>query len=241
MEPIGDANRANLYENGGQGDSEGLHDMVRNCGEPVLLLDPEAGVADANLAAASLLGFPDPEGLRGFSIQTLASLEQPDAARAGESLTSMIRQALERGWGRFEWTACNAAGREFAAEVSLTRSVIGGRPHLVCQMRDITGEKHLAQRAREGEELMDAIAESIRDAIVVLDPLGVVAFWNRSAEKMLGWLAGEAVGQPLQEIFPSLKPWICPPGDLTAQGDDSSVNEASRSLKNSGTRYLGNV
>jgi protein-histidine pros-kinase len=38
------------------------------------------------------------------------------------------------------------------------------------------------------------------DAVVILDPDGVVRYWNRAAETIFGYMADEAVGQPLVDL-----------------------------------------
>ena len=40
------------------------------------------------------------------------------------------------------------------------------------------------------------------DAIIVADPEGVIRLWNPAAERIFGFIAGEAVGQSLDLIIP---------------------------------------
>jgi PAS domain S-box-containing protein len=47
------------------------------------------------------------------------------------------------------------------------------------------------------------VLDSAPDAFVSIDREGVIASWNAAAERMFGWPAGEAIGQPLRDvIFP---------------------------------------
>jgi PAS domain S-box-containing protein len=46
--------------------------------------------------------------------------------------------------------------------------------------------------------LVDAMAE----AVILADPDGVIRLWNRGAQAMFGFSAGEAVGSPLDLIIP---------------------------------------
>lgn len=50
--------------------------------------------------------------------------------------------------------------------------------------------------------LHQQILEQVQDAIVVSDRDGMIRLWNRAAEAMFGYPAGEAVGQSLDFIIP---------------------------------------
>lgn len=50
--------------------------------------------------------------------------------------------------------------------------------------------------------LHQQVLEQAQDAIVVSDRDGMIRLWNRAAEAMFGYPAGEAVGQSLDIIIP---------------------------------------
>jgi PAS domain S-box-containing protein len=52
------------------------------------------------------------------------------------------------------------------------------------------------------EDLARRVLEGTDDAVVVADTEGVIRFWNRSAERVFGWPAEEAVGRTLDLIVP---------------------------------------
>lgn len=56
---------------------------------------------------------------------------------------------------------------------------------------------HAAQRQYE------SIVASTRDAIIVVEPDGLVRSWNDGAQGMFGFNAGEMIGQPLSKLFPA--------------------------------------
>jgi PAS domain S-box-containing protein len=57
----------------------------------------------------------------------------------------------------------------------------------------------------EEEELENCLLQTMkesRDAILIADREGIIRFWNAGAERILGFTAAEAVGQPLDLIIP---------------------------------------
>ncbi len=64
--------------------------------------------------------------------------------------------------------------------------------------RDVT-----ARRAtEESQRSLAAIVESSHDAILTYTPDGIILTWNRGAERLLGFTAGEAIGQPISITVP---------------------------------------
>ncbi len=58
------------------------------------------------------------------------------------------------------------------------------------------------KRADAGLARLATIVESSSDAIVVIDPDGGLADWNAGAERMFGYAASEATGQPMALMAP---------------------------------------
>jgi len=76
---------------------------------------------------------------------------------------------------------------------------------------DITQRKHAEDRVREQAALLDIAT----DAIVIIDCDGVIQFWNKSAERLYGWSAGDAVDQLFSEILNCSKSEVLRALDLT--------------------------
>jgi len=74
----------------------------------------------------------------------------------------------------------------------------GGDPlRMVGICEDVTTQ----MRAREAESRLALIIESSNDAVYALTPDGRIASWNPAAQRMLGYSAAEAIGQPAATLL----------------------------------------
>lgn len=61
--------------------------------------------------------------------------------------------------------------------------------------------KKVEEALRHSEEKLRSITDSAQDAILMMDPKGIISFWNLSAERILGYSAQEAVGKNLHQLL----------------------------------------
>ena len=70
-----------------------------------------------------------------------------------------------------------------------------------CVMRDISQRKQAEEALRESREQFRTVVHVALDAIVMCDAQGRISLWNRSAERMFGYSAAEAMGQNLHKLL----------------------------------------
>jgi PAS domain S-box-containing protein len=89
-------------------------------------------------------------------------------------------------FGKEAWLVCH-----------FTPFVRGDEPHLLMLFNDITGRKQAEEHVREQAALLD----KAQDAIFVLDSGDRIIYWNKSAERIYGWTAAEAIGKSAIELL----------------------------------------
>lgn len=68
-------------------------------------------------------------------------------------------------------------------------------------IRDVTERRRIEDALRVSEERLRSIVQSTKDAIVLVNALMKVAFWNKGAEATFGYAAEEIIGQPVTMII----------------------------------------
>jgi len=105
---------------------------------------------------------------------------------------------------------------------------------------DITARRHAEEQARASEARMRMVAESARDyAIVTLDEDGRVTSWNKGAETLFGYTAGEMQGQGLERLFvPEDIAAGVPDDELRRAREDGRAEDERWHLRKDGSRFF---
>jgi len=72
---------------------------------------------------------------------------------------------------------------------------------ILCVGNDITERKQAEKTLMDSETRLRAITDSARDAILMMDPEGMITYWNQAAERILGYTREEADGQNLHRLI----------------------------------------
>ncbi|HEX6720019.1 MAG TPA: PAS domain S-box protein, partial [Burkholderiaceae bacterium] len=118
------------------------------------------------------------------------------AGRAGALLSTALSVGVVSVW----FTLPEQGGSGFALTAAVFAAVsiaVGELQHRLSAARQENRALH-DERAR-----MAAIVESNEDAIIGKTLDGIVTSWNPGAERLFGYSASEAIGQPLLQVFPA--------------------------------------
>ncbi|MCC2640978.1 MAG: putative Sensor histidine kinase [Nitrospira sp.] len=88
---------------------------------------------------------------------------------------------------------------EFVGTPQLQQGLVVGVLGII---RDVTERRRIEDALRVSEERLRSIVQSTKDAIVLVNALMKVVFWNKGAESTFGYSADEIIGQPLTIIIP---------------------------------------
>ena len=77
----------------------------------------------------------------------------------------------------------------------------GQAVRLIGAFQDVTEKVRQRQALAEQHEMLRVTLQSIGDAVITTDGQGDITWMNPVAERMTGWLAAEALGLPMQQVF----------------------------------------
>ncbi len=162
--------------------------LIESASDGILVSNAAGRLLEANAAVCQLLGYTREE---------LGRMSFVDIVAPGE-MVRILPEVTQLGEGevvRSEWMYRRKDGSLFPAEVGSTILPDG---RLQCIMRDITQRKMDEDKIREQASLLD----KARDAIIVCKPEDHrILYWNRSAERLYGWPAGEVLDHSQMELL----------------------------------------
>ncbi len=165
----------------------------------VYMLNPNGEVASWNTGAKRINGY-ETEEILGRHFECFYT----DADR----LNCLPRKALEEAveTGRFEnrgWRL-RKDGSQFWGNSIITPmhdedGALRGYSEVVC---DITDRKHAEDRLHESQDQLAAVIQSAMDGVITVDERQQVVLFNATAERIFGYPASLAIGQPLDRFLP---------------------------------------
>jgi PAS domain S-box-containing protein len=87
------------------------------------------------------------------------------------------------------------------AAFAIDRLALNNRQSLDMTHQEIEVRKKTEQVLRQSEARMSAITSAANDAIIMMDTVGKISYWNPAAERILGYNNAEAIGQDLHALF----------------------------------------
>jgi PAS domain S-box-containing protein len=166
--------------------------FVDHAADALFIYDFEQGtIVDVNRQACESIGYTRQElvGSKALAFHLDSDRAQMESVAqrvaAGESV-------FDTHWHR------RKDGTLFSVEVHTSQYWYGGRRFLLKVARDISDRL----QAEEQRAYLAAIVESSEDAIIGRSMEGIIESWNRGAERLYGYTAEEAIGQPIAMLIP---------------------------------------
>ena len=154
-----------------------------------------------------------------------------------------VRADGTRFWGSLTVTGLHAEDRKVNGFLILTRDLTDKRIAEDNYSNLVEELKLKNEELRKSEERYHKmIAEVIDYAIILLDHEGKVLDWNKGAEALKGYSAGEIIGRSFRLFYPKDENEAGVPDHLLAEAvTKGSVTHEGWRLRKDGTRFWGNV
>jgi two-component system cell cycle sensor histidine kinase/response regulator CckA len=174
-----------------------LETTLASIGDAVLTTDATGRLTFANATAQALLRWPAAEMTGQPLEEVFRIINEYSRAPVENPVGKVLREGTIVGLANHTVLLARD-GTEIPIDDSAApiRDTAGAIQGTVLVFRDITERR----RAEAMGRLLASIVESSEDAIISKDLHGVITSWNEGAERLLGYTAAEAIGQPITLI-----------------------------------------
>jgi PAS domain S-box-containing protein len=196
---------------------EELRLLVKNVSNHGVWMTSAEGCVDSwHRAAQQLFGYRSHEILGA----SLARLYPPEESGRG-TLESLFEQAARTGSSQYEGWLVRKSGALFWGRMSFGAAEDENERlrGFATVARDLTDQKRREDTLREDEEHFRLLVDSVQDhAIFMLSVDGLVASWNRGAQRLNGYRSHEIIGSHASRFFPP---------DEVAKGSPATLLESA--------------
>jgi PAS domain S-box-containing protein len=166
----------------------------------VIIIDDAGTIQAFNTASERIFGYK-PADVVGRNVKMLI----PDPYHAG--LDGYIRTYRATGDKDIAGIGREVAGRRrdgsvFPMELGVNDMQVGGAHLFVGTVRDISARQRAEASARAEAARMQAVMNTVPDALITIDETGTVEHFNAAAMRIFGYTADEVLGRNIRMLMP---------------------------------------
>ncbi len=178
---------------------DSLQTTIASIGDAVIATDAKGRIVFINKVAQSLLRAAETDTVGKHLDDVFRIVNEFSRAKVESPVTRVLREGTIVGLANHTVLIAQD-GTEIPIDDSGApiHGENGSIQGTVLVFRDITARRQAETTGR----LLASIVESSGDAIVSRDLNGLVTSWNKGAEQILGYSAGEMIGRPISVIIP---------------------------------------
>ena len=176
---------------------ERLRTIMDTVVDALVLIDRDGRIQEFNPAAEKIFGWRAQEVI-GLNVNVL--MPEPFHSQHDRYLSNYLqtRQAKIIGQGR-DVLALHKNKTTFPIRLALGHAKLDGVDLFVGSITDLTLQKSQMTDLLLARSIIDESS----DAIISKTPEGIITSWNKGAERLLGFTAAEAIGQPMLIAIPA--------------------------------------
>jgi diguanylate cyclase (GGDEF)-like protein/PAS domain S-box-containing protein len=176
-----------------------FHELLDAAPDAMVVVDSNGEVTALNLEAERFFGWTEAELLG----QPMGRFFPPRFHRLlGYPESDGASPAVSTNGGTISCFARRRDGSEFPVELTRRRLAPGNHGKSLVTLRDLTQWRRAQETRSKTNEQARATLESIGDAVITSDGVGIITYLNPVAERLTGWAGAEAVGHPLDAVLP---------------------------------------
>lgn len=179
---------------------ERLHSVLDTVVDGIVTIDARGLIQTVNRAIEKIFGYPAKE-LLGRNVNVL--MPEPYHSGQDDFLDNYLKSGQPKviGIGR-EVEGLRNDGSTFPMELAVGEMKVQGQRMFTGIVRDITERKNDEGALLKASRLVESIAQTVVDAIITINPLGIVQTFNLAAERMFGYSADEVIGVNIKSLMP---------------------------------------
>src|SRR5437588_716967 len=169
--------------------------LIESSVDPMVTVDQDLAITDVNEQMVRLTEAPK-ERLIGSRFD--AYFTEPDRAAAG------VKKTLNEGYvTNYELTLKTPGGREVLVSfnASIFKDPEGNVRGVFAVARDVTDQRRLELQLREQQNYSRGLIEASADALMTVDPNGVITDVNEQTAKLTGYNRKQLIGSPFAQYF----------------------------------------